>query len=722
MEAAPVLQSAAERLGQAAHSPQGKRQAHHMAHDVFISYSTQDKSVADAMCHHLEERRVRCWIAPRDVPPGAKWGSAIIDAIGECRVMVLVFSANADRSDQVLREVNTAVEARCVIVPFRIDGAPLSKDMKFFLGPLHWLDAFTPPIEDHLDRLCDRIDGILATFPKTAHDAVEPAKPKPVPAQPAAPQKPADPLAMKLQEIRQEQARALAAVRTRLAQEIERRAFAPARETVAQLLALQPNDADAHAAKAFIERELEAEGKRRAEEARLAQEAEAQRRREQEQRNAEELRRQEIVRREEEERKRQLRERQKALEQEREEKARREEEEREKRQAAQREAEERKKELEIAALRERLRLQWKQGKYAEVLVTASTLERLSPYDWQAWSARHEAERNLAQQKLLPRFSVSINELPHNEPLLTTPVSNTDPNIGVYQRHEAGVTCLAAFPDGRRIVSGADDGGLHVWDRRSLTTLHTLKGHAGLVSSVTLSATGRYVVSGGDDSHIAVWNIETAQCVRVLFHNGTRVRALAMLAGGRHLASVAGNELMIWDLETGEALRSIVVDNQINCVALLPDGLEIVLATDATVESWNLEMLLDLGWSGKAKEITGGAKSLIVLQDGRAVLAGAMASGRTWVSVRHLATSRELQRPREFDGVVTCGTATPDGNHVVYGTNDGNLVVWDLQRSKARNCIKCHKETITCVTASLAGGNSCIVTGSTDESVRMWRFI
>jgi len=52
-----------------------------MAHDVFISYSSEDKNVADAVCGTLEKQDVRCWIASRDVPPGQSWPAAIVKAI-----------------------------------------------------------------------------------------------------------------------------------------------------------------------------------------------------------------------------------------------------------------------------------------------------------------------------------------------------------------------------------------------------------------------------------------------------------------------------------------------------------------------------------------------------------------------------------------------------------------------------------------------------------------
>jgi hypothetical protein len=62
-----------------------------MAHDVFISHSHSDKALADAACARLEERGIRCWITPRDIPPGGDWAAAITEAIASARVFVLFF-------------------------------------------------------------------------------------------------------------------------------------------------------------------------------------------------------------------------------------------------------------------------------------------------------------------------------------------------------------------------------------------------------------------------------------------------------------------------------------------------------------------------------------------------------------------------------------------------------------------------------------------------------
>ncbi|HEY0378210.1 MAG TPA: toll/interleukin-1 receptor domain-containing protein [Pyrinomonadaceae bacterium] len=133
-----------------------------MAHEVFINYSSKDKAVADAVCAALESRGIGCWIAPRDVPPGAGWDEMNVRAIAESRVMVLVFSSRANESQQVRHKVNLAVERQVQIIPFRIEAVAPSGPLKNHLDATHWLDALPPPPEAHMDRLADNLARLLS--------------------------------------------------------------------------------------------------------------------------------------------------------------------------------------------------------------------------------------------------------------------------------------------------------------------------------------------------------------------------------------------------------------------------------------------------------------------------------------------------------------------------------------------------------------------------------
>jgi len=132
-----------------------------MAHDVFISYSSHDKTLADGLCAFLEQAGIRCWIAPRDIEPGVDWGSALIQAIKSSRVLVLVFSKAANTSPQILREVESAIHAGIPLVPLRIEDVLPEGGLEFHLGTVHWLDAMTPPMEAHLHRLTNALLALL---------------------------------------------------------------------------------------------------------------------------------------------------------------------------------------------------------------------------------------------------------------------------------------------------------------------------------------------------------------------------------------------------------------------------------------------------------------------------------------------------------------------------------------------------------------------------------
>jgi len=179
-----------------------------MSHDVFISYSNKDKTFADTVCAVLERQRIRCWIAPRDIVPGKEWGEAIIDAITTSRAMILIFSASANDSPQIRREVERAVSKEVVIVPFRIENVVPTKSLEYFIGSLHWLDAWSPPLEIHIEKLVGVVEGVLGSEGKARTIKLAPDVKAPAQA-PTVPDSSVLPLAPPLPEVeRQEKSQA----------------------------------------------------------------------------------------------------------------------------------------------------------------------------------------------------------------------------------------------------------------------------------------------------------------------------------------------------------------------------------------------------------------------------------------------------------------------------------------------------------------------------------
>ena len=145
-----------------------------MAHVVFISHSSKDKTIADAVCTHLEARNIPCWIAPRDVRPGSPYSEEIIDGIENARVMVLVLSGNANASAHIAKEIERAVSHGIPVIPLRVEAVMPGKALDYFISSVHWLDAVTPPLEQHLETLANTILTVIKD------KAPEAAKPAPV--------------------------------------------------------------------------------------------------------------------------------------------------------------------------------------------------------------------------------------------------------------------------------------------------------------------------------------------------------------------------------------------------------------------------------------------------------------------------------------------------------------------------------------------------------------
>jgi photosystem II stability/assembly factor-like uncharacterized protein len=157
-----------------------------MAHDVFISHSAKNKPTADAVCAMLESEGIRCWIAPRDVTPGLEWSECIIEAIEQTRIMVLIFTAEANASPQIRREVERAVNRGVAILPLRMEEIMPARALEYFIGNVHWLDAMSPPLEAHLKSLAVTIRLLLSRLEPHADPNLAP-RPEPVPPVPVPP-------------------------------------------------------------------------------------------------------------------------------------------------------------------------------------------------------------------------------------------------------------------------------------------------------------------------------------------------------------------------------------------------------------------------------------------------------------------------------------------------------------------------------------------------------
>ncbi len=120
---------------------------------VFISHASPDASVARNLVESLERQGIACWIAPRDVPVGALYADAIVRAISAARAFVLILSEHSIHSSHVGREIERASSKNCPILTVRLDAAPLTPALEYFLSEAQWINTQPQAIENACAQL-----------------------------------------------------------------------------------------------------------------------------------------------------------------------------------------------------------------------------------------------------------------------------------------------------------------------------------------------------------------------------------------------------------------------------------------------------------------------------------------------------------------------------------------------------------------------------------------
>lgn len=131
-----------------------------MKYDVFISYSSHDQKIVEGLCAYLEQYRIRCFVAYRDIPRSKPWPPYIPEALNESRMMVVVFSGNFNRSEEVDRELTIASKKKKPILTFRLSDEEFKGTKEYYLSNINWIDAFPNP-ENAFGNITESIVKLL---------------------------------------------------------------------------------------------------------------------------------------------------------------------------------------------------------------------------------------------------------------------------------------------------------------------------------------------------------------------------------------------------------------------------------------------------------------------------------------------------------------------------------------------------------------------------------
>ena len=141
-----------------------------MAASIFLSHASKDLKTAETICSALEGRGLECWMAQRDVRPGENFQEAIVRAIRAAKVMLFVFSANSNNSDEVKKEIALAGSNKLFVIPVRVEDVTPNEAFAYELATRQWIDLFSD-WETALDQLTVQIEAVIAAHATAAGEA-----------------------------------------------------------------------------------------------------------------------------------------------------------------------------------------------------------------------------------------------------------------------------------------------------------------------------------------------------------------------------------------------------------------------------------------------------------------------------------------------------------------------------------------------------------------------
>ncbi len=131
-----------------------------------------------------------------------------------------------------------------------------------------------------------------------------------------------------------------------------------------------------------------------------------------------------------------------------------------------------------------------------------------------------------------------------------------------------ILALAVTADGKYNVSGSDNCTLKLWSVKGRRLLYTMEGHEAPIRAVAVTPDGKYAVSGSDDRTLKLWELKTGNIARTLTGHQSTVTEVLITPDGRFILSASLDmTLRLWDFASDMCLAKFNHDIPLYCCAL-----------------------------------------------------------------------------------------------------------------------------------------------------------
>uniref|UniRef100_A0A2P2JNJ1 Uncharacterized protein MANES_09G127900 n=1 Tax=Rhizophora mucronata TaxID=61149 RepID=A0A2P2JNJ1_RHIMU len=330
----------------------------------------------------------------------------------------------------------------------------------------------------------------------------------------------------------------------------------------------------------------------------------------------------------------------------------------------------------------------------------------------------------------------------------------------WKGHDGPVMAMACHASGGLLATAGADRKVLVWDVDGGFCTHYFKGHKGVVTTIMFhpDANKTFLFSGSDDATIRVWDLLAKKCVSTMEKHFSTVTSMAVSEDGWTLLTAGRDKVVnLWDLHsysfkmtvpTYEVLETLCVIHSGSQLAPMMSSHDkhngksrigssaicfITVGERGIVRVWNSERAVcvyeqkssDVAVNSDMDESKRGFTSAIILPLQRGLLC--VTADQQFLFYSLVADPEEKYKlilNKRLVGyneeILDMRFLGEEEKFLAVATNLEHVRVYDLESMSCSYVLAGHTEIVLCIDTCIStSGRILVVTGSKDNSVRLW---